>query len=82
MEEDLEVGEEFPMEITNDERVKQFNTTVNQNDQQGVGEMRKNIYQNLVRWIEQSVGTGNAILGGLLSAILILLIAVMIKLFT
>jgi hypothetical protein len=28
MEEDLEVTEEFPLEIINEERVKQFNTTV------------------------------------------------------
>ena len=82
IEEDLEVAEEFPLEITNDERVKQFNTTVNQTSQQGVIETNKNLYRNLIRWIEQSLGTGNAILGGLLIAILVLLIGIMIKLFT
>lgn len=79
LEEDLEVAEEFPLEITNEERVKQFNTTVNQTDSPM---MKKNIYENLLQWIEQHLGIGNAILGGLLSAIVILLIAIMIKLFT
>lgn len=82
MEEDLEVAEEFPPEITSEERVKQFNTTVNQTDQQRPIQTNRNIYQDLLRWIEQSLGTGNAILGGLILAILVALVGIMIKLFT
>jgi hypothetical protein len=82
LEEDLEVAEEFPPAITNDERLKQFNTNINKNDNQENSRTRKNIYQNLVVLIEKYVGTGNATLVILLTTILVLLISVMIKLFT
>jgi len=82
LEEDLEVAEEFPPAITNDERLKQFNTNINKNDNQENSRTRKSIYQNLVVLIEKYVGTGNATLVILLTTILVLLISVMIKLFT
>jgi hypothetical protein len=82
MEEDLEVAEEFPSEITNDERVKQFNTNMNNDKNQNTSTTRKSLYQNFVLLIENQFGTGNAILVTLLTAILALLISVMIKLFT
>ena len=82
MEEDLEVAEEFPPNITNDERLKQFNTDMSDNNNQEQSTTRKSMYQNLVLWIENNFGTGNAILVMLLTAIVVLLISIMIKLFT
>jgi hypothetical protein len=82
LEEDLEVAEEFPPAITNDERLKQFNTNTNKDDNQENSRTRKSIYQNLVLLIETYFGTGNTILVILLSSILVLLISIMIKLFT
>jgi hypothetical protein len=79
LEEDLEVAEEFPPEITNEERLKQFNTTITKEENLNT---RKSIYQNLVRLIETYLGTGNATLVILLTTILVLLISIMIKLFT
>ncbi len=79
LEEDLEVAEEFPPEITNEERLKQFNTTITKEENLN---SRKSIYQNLVRLIETYLGTGNATLVILLTTILVLLISIMIKLFT
>jgi len=82
LEEDLEVAEEFPPAITNDERLKQFNTNTNKDDNQENSRTRKSIYQNLILLIETYFGTGNTILVILLSSILVLLISIMIKLFT
>jgi len=82
MEEDLEAAEEFPPEITNDERLKQFNTNMNNDDNQQQPITRKSMYQNLVTLIEQYFGTGNTILVILLTTILALLVSIMIKLFT
>ena len=78
LEEDLEAAEEFPPEITNEERVKQFNTTISKGNQTE----SKNIYQNIVRLIETYFGAGNSTLVILLVTILVLLISIMIKLFT
>jgi hypothetical protein len=75
----LEVAEEFPPEITNEERLKQFNTTITKEENLN---SRKSIYQNLVRLIETYFGSGNATLVILLTTILVLLISIMIKLFT
>jgi hypothetical protein len=83
LEEDLEAAEEFPPEITNDERLKQFNTNINNNDHQDNSRgTRKSMYQNLVQLIETYFGTGNTILVILITTILVLLISIMIKLFT
>ncbi|CAF3879885.1 unnamed protein product [Adineta steineri] len=82
LEEDLEVAEEFPPEITNDERLKQFNTNINTKDTQEKLTTKKSIYQNLMILIEQYLGTGNAVLIALLVAIFSILIGIMIKLFT
>ncbi|UJR35257.1 hypothetical protein I4U23_028021 [Adineta vaga] len=81
LEEDLEAAEEFPPEITNDERVKQFNTQMNKDDQQTSATTKKSIYQNVISLIEQYIGTGNAVLVTLIFSILVLLISIMIKLF-
>jgi hypothetical protein len=81
LEEDLEAAEEFPPEITNEERLKQFNTTITKDDHQENSRTRKSIYQNLVLFIETFFGTGNATLVILLTTILVLLISIMIKLF-
>jgi hypothetical protein len=81
LEEDLEAAEEFPPEITNEERLKQFNTTITKGDHQENSRTRKSIYQNLVLFIETFFGTGNATLVILLTTILVLLISIMIKLF-
>ncbi|CAF2393234.1 unnamed protein product [Rotaria sp. Silwood2] len=82
MEEDLEAAEEFPPEITNDERLKQFNTNINKDNNQETFTIRKSIYQNFVTMIEKQFGTGNTILVILITTILVLLISIMIKLFT
>lgn len=83
MEEDLEAAEEFPPALTNDERVKQFNTNINKDDSQSNSTTnKKSIYQNLILQIENYVGTGNAILTILIITVLVLLISIMIKLFT
>jgi hypothetical protein len=83
MEEDLEAAEEFPPSITNDERIKQFNTNMNTTDDYQPKKItRKSTYQNLVMFIENYFGTGNTVLVILITAILALLISVMIKLFT
>ena len=78
LEDDLEAAEEFPAEVTNEERVKQFNTNINQEQSTS----RKNIYQNFVCLIENYFGRGNATLVILLTTVLVLLISIMLKLFT
>ncbi|CAF3356480.1 unnamed protein product [Rotaria sp. Silwood1] len=82
MEEDLEAAEEFPPEITNDERLKQFNTNMNNNNNQETSIIRKSLYQNFSTMIVKQFGTGNTILVVLIITILVLLISIMIKLFT
>jgi hypothetical protein len=82
MEDDLEAAEEFPPEITTDERLKQFNTNMNKDDSQQKSKTKKSIYQNLLTLIEEYLGTGNTVLVILITAILVLLISIMIKLFT
>ena len=84
MEEDLEAAEEFPPEITNDERVKQFNTNMNDSKEARKDQPSnaKSLYQNLLFFIENQVGTGNAVLVALLTTIAVALLAVMIKFFT
>ena len=85
MEEDLEAAEEFPPELTNDERVKQFNTNVNQSsddEKKQTLSNRRSAYQNLVYIIETYFGIGNTVLVILLTTILVLLVSIMIKLFS
>ncbi|CAF1463750.1 unnamed protein product [Rotaria magnacalcarata] len=82
MEDDLEAAEEFPPEITNDERLKQFNTNINQDTTHETSTVPKSIYQFALTFIEKQFGTGNTILIVLIISILILLISMMIKLFT
>ncbi|CAF2941343.1 unnamed protein product [Rotaria sp. Silwood2] len=82
MEEDLEAAEEFPPGITNDERLKQFNTNINKDSYQETSTNQRSLYQNFVRMIEQQFGTGNTILVVLIITILVLMISIMIKLFT
>lgn len=82
MEEDLEAAEEFPPEITNDERLKQFDTNINQNSNEQTLSHRRSFYQNILTFIEKQFGTGNTILIVLIFSIFILLISVMIKMFT
>ena len=85
MEEDLEAAEEFPPELTNDERVKQFNSNVNSEDsdqKRPAMPTSRNLYQNIWRTIENTLGTGNTVLAVLLTAIVALLLGVMIKLFS
>jgi len=82
IESDLEAAEEFPPEITHEERLKQFNTNMNRDDTQEKSITKKSIYQNVMTLIEQYLGTGNAVLIILISAIFVLLISIMIKLFT
>lgn len=85
MEEDLEAAEEFPPELTNDERVKQFNSNINANDDNQKTRRApagRNLYRNILLWIENSLGTGNTVLIVLLTAIVALLLGVMIKLFS
>jgi phosphatidate phosphatase PAH1 len=82
IETDLEAAEEFPPEITHEERLKQFNTNMNRDDTQEKSITKKSVYQNVMTLIEQYFGTGNAVLIILISAIFVLLISIMIKLFT
>ncbi|CAF2529798.1 unnamed protein product [Rotaria sp. Silwood2] len=82
MEEDLEAAEEFPPGITNDERLKQFNTNINKDSYQETSTNQRSLYQNFVRMIEQQFDTGNTILVVLIITILVLMISIMIKLFT
>ncbi|CAF3319407.1 unnamed protein product [Rotaria socialis] len=82
MEDDLEAAEEFPPEITNDERLKQFNTNINQDTNHETSTAPKSVYQIVLTFIEKQFGTGNTILIVLIISILILLISMMIKLFT
>lgn len=80
LEEDLEAAEEFPAQITSEERVKQFNTNMNNDTQQQPA--KTSAYQNIVSLIEQYFGTGNTVLVILIFSIVVLLLSVMIKLFT
>ena len=85
LEEDLEAAEEFPPELTNDERVKQFNSNINSNDSEQkrpTVSTRRNLYQNIWLTIENTLGTGNAVLVALLVAIVAILLGTMIKLFS
>ena len=82
MEEDLEAAEEFPPEVTNDERQKQFDTNMHKDGESEASATKKSAYQNFLIFIEQRFGTGNAVLIFLITSILVLLISIMIKLFT
>ncbi|CAF1663731.1 unnamed protein product, partial [Adineta ricciae] len=82
LEEDLEAAEEFPVQITSDERIKQLNTNTTKDTQQQSSSAKKSAYQNFVALIEQYFGTGNAVLVILIFSIAVLLLSIMIKLFT
>ena len=82
LEDDLEAAEEFPPEVTKDERDKRFNTNINKDEAGSQLKTKLSFYRNLVAIVEQYVGQGNGTLTFLLISILVLLISIMIRLFT
>ena len=82
LEDDLEAAEEFPPEVTKDERDKRFNTNINKDEAGSQLKTKLSFYRNLVAIVEEYVGQGNGTLTFLLISILVLLISIMIRLFT
>ncbi|CAF1579311.1 unnamed protein product, partial [Didymodactylos carnosus] len=77
-EEDLEAGEEFPLELTTTERTKQFNTTMTNNKSSGNTSLlsSRNLMEKLMQY-----GSKNVVLTITLITIIVGLVSIMLKMF-
>jgi len=80
IEDDLEAAEEFPLEITSDDRAKQFNSNMNTLDKDVV-KRSGNMYKDLFMSIKRQLSERNMWLFISLITILVALVSVMIKMF-